>query len=936
MRKNRLKLVNTIQIIIFTSLLLLAASMVVLEISKYRLEFKNQSELMRMEYLDQQKTLIKKEVERVTDLINYEKIQSINIARSNIKYRIDEAYAIALHIYQNNVNLHSDEEIQKMILCALRPIKFDLGKGYFFITHLDGTEVLFSDKPEIEGLNILDIRDTEGNYVIRDMINIIKENEEGYYEYFWTKPNETGNDHKKIAYIKSLGFYDWFIGTGVYVEDIEDSLQNTIGNYVTRYRFGKQNQDYVFVLDLIDIEGGKNFAIMYANANRPDIIGEYISDDYKDANGKEFRKEVLEGLRTTGECFVNYWYKKIEDSEPSPKISYFKLSNDKNFIVAAGVYLDDVEASITDLQLSLRNKLKFYILNTIFITSVLLFLILFVTYFVTQKLLSDFSLFSIFFNQSINENKEIDLSKIRFENLYTMAKSANTMLREKKEAKQHVLDEKEQLAVTLRSIGDAVITVNLESKIILVNRVAENLTGWSESDAKGKPLDEVFTIINANSRKAVKNPVNKVLKREITASLEENTILISKNKEEYNIEDSAAPIKTADSSVIGAVLVFRDVTEQIKRDQNLIKAKKLESVGVLAGGIAHDFNNLLTGLYGNIQMAKIHLSTHHDSYKYLDSAEHSMDRATNLTNQLLTFARGGDPVIENISIATSIVEIAEFSLRGSKIKLQSNIDTNLWMVKADKGQLSQVISNLIINAHQSMPNGGEITIGAENSKTENGKYIKITIQDEGEGIEYKNIDKIFDPYFSTKQLGSGLGLASTYSIIKKHNGKITVNSDPGKGTLFTIYLPAAENTQNPDSNLLNKEINTFHLSAKILVLDDEEIVRNVIGAMLSKMGYTISFALNGQEAVQKYKTSFERNDPFNIIITDLTIPGGMGGEKAAAEILTINPKAKIIVSSGYATDPIMANYEAFGFMGIAVKPYNFIDLQKEIERVLEI
>ena len=937
MKKKRLKLVNTIYLIIFTSMFLLTVSMVVLQLSKYKLESTNRSEQMRSKYLDQQKTLIKKEVERVVDLINYEKIQSIELAKSNIKYRIDEAVSIAKNIYKNNIHTHSKNEIQKMILCALRPIRFDQGKGYFFITRLDGTEVLFSDKPEIEGLNIIDIKDTEGNYVVQDMINIVKQKGEGYYEYFWTKPDEEGNNHNKVTYVKSLGFYDWFIGTGAYVEDIEQKLQKTIGDYVTKYRFGEQDQDYVFVLDLLNINGGKDFAIMYANANRPDIIGEYISDDYKDAKGKEFRKEVLEGLREIGECYVKYWYKKIENSEPSPKISYFKLSDDKKFIVAAGVYLDDVEASITELQTLLSSNLKRYIIKTILITGVLLILIMIIIYFIIKNLFGDFSLFAIFFNQSVNENIEINLDKVRFENLYQMAKSANTMLHEKNKAKQNVLDEKEQLAVTLRSIGDAVITVDLERKIILVNRVAEHLTGWSESEAQGKLLDEIFIIINANSRKPVENPVTKVLKSEVAESLEEDTILISKNEREFNIEDSAAPIRTADSSIIGAVLVFRDVTKQLIKDQDLIKAKKLESVGVLAGGIAHDFNNLLTGLYGNIQMAKLNLPDNHESSKFLSSAIHSMELAKNLTNQLLIFAKGGDPIIENLSIGKRIVEIAEFSLRGSNIILKSNIDPNLWLVKADKGQLSQVISNIIINAHQAMPEGGQITIGAENSKNEDGRYIKITIQDEGKGIESQYIDKIFDPYFSTKQKGSGLGLTSTYSIIKKHKGKIKVKSELSKGTLFTIYLPASKSTEYSNPKKI-KIIEDFppNKSAKILVLDDEELVRNVIGAMLKKMGYGISYADNGEAAVRKYQTSFQDDEPFDIIITDLTIPGGMGGKKASEKILKINPKAKIIVSSGYATDPIMANYEAFGFAGIAVKPYSFKDLEKEIDRVLKL
>lgn len=341
----------------------------------------------------------------------------------------------------------------------------------------------------------------------------------------------------------------------------ERKIQQKVVDSVRKCRFDKQKQDYVFVLNLINIEGGKDFAIMYAN--RPNIIGEYISDDFKDANGKEFRKEFLQGLREYGECYVNSLYKKIEDSEPSPKTSYFKLSPYKQFILAAGVYLDDVDVGIAELQKSLNDKLREDVTNTVLILGTL---ILSVTYFIIRRMLADFSLFVKFFNQTVHENIELDRSKIRFERVYQMA-------------------------------GDAVVIVDLEGCVSLLNRVAEKLTGWSEKDAIGKPLNEIFTIINGISREKADNPVEKVLKREIVLSLANNTICVSKDKMEYNIEDSSAPIKNADSRIIGAVLVFRDVTTQLKSEQELVQSRKLESIGVLAGGIAHDFNNLLTGFF---------------------------------------------------------------------------------------------------------------------------------------------------------------------------------------------------------------------------------------------------------------------------------------------------------------------------------------------------
>ena len=386
-----------------------------------------------------------------------------------------------------------------------------------------------------------------------------------------------------------------------------------------------------------------------------------------------------------------------------------------------------------------------------------------------------------------------------------------------------------------------------------------------------------------------------------------------------------------------ALLATTDITVRKQAEEEQLKLKKLESLGVLAGGIAHDFNNLLTGLYGNLELAKISLSADHKSYKYLKSAGDSMERATRLTQQLLTFARGGSPVKKTLSIGEVIAETAQFSLRGSSSRLQTRINSGLWLIEADKGQISQVISNLVINAQQATPTGGVITIVAENVVMAEGRFVKVIIKDEGIGIDPQYLDKIFDPYFSTKQKGSGLGLASTHSIISKHNGRITVDSRMNHGTTFTIYLPATGETEETVMALsepMGALTAVSFTSAHILVMDDEESVRKVIGAMLEKMGHEVTYTVDGQGAVAKYRLAYENGASYDLVITDLTIPGGMGGQEAAQEILKINPQAKIIVSSGYATGPVMADYTAYGFSGIVVKPYYFAELEETIRQVM--
>ena len=589
--------------------------------------------------------------------------------------------------------------------------------------------------------------------------------------------------------------------------------------------------------------------------------------------------------------------------------------------------------------------------TTILLILVVLMVAVFLGVFTTRKIIDPIAQLSTFaYALSKGEWAQTISHDSRIREISTLTRSLNHMagqlqqmfakmtaeVTERKKVEESLRESRENLRITLNSIGDAVIATDTSGKVTGMNPSAENLTGWIQAEAMGKPLSEVFHIINAQTRLPVENPAEKVLKVGKIVGLANHTVLISKGGTEYQIADSGAPIQDETGKITGVVLVFRDVTEQLRTEQESLKAKKLESVGILAGGIAHDFNNLLTGVFGNIEMAKMFLTADHKSHKFLESAERSMERATNLTSQLLTFARGGDPIKETLSISDVILEAAQFSMHGSKARLQNSIASDLWLVEADKGQVSQVINNLILNAQQAMPTGGTITITAENITISTGRYVKITVHDEGVGIAPEYLDKIFDPYFSTKQSGSGLGLASTHSIVRKHNGQITVDSQPGRGTTFTIYLPAAaEDAEETTGKLSEDTPAATASSARILVMDDEEAVREVIGTMLEELGHTVDFASEGQEAVEKYRTAYESGIPYDIVIVDLTVPGGRGGQESAQEILKINAQAKIIISSGYATDPVMANYKEYGFMGIVVKPYHFNDLKNEILRVLK-
>ena len=501
--------------------------------------------------------------------------------------------------------------------------------------------------------------------------------------------------------------------------------------------------------------------------------------------------------------------------------------------------------------------------------------------------------------------------------------------------------EKERLSVTLRSIGDGVITTDVEGRIVLINKLAEKLTGWQTEEAVGQPLARVFNIINEKTRELCENPVHKVIDTGQIVGLANHTALIAKDGSEKSIADSGAPIKDKESRIIGVVLVFRDITDQLRMEQELMKVEKLESIGVLAGGIAHDFNNILAAIMGNIHLASHDENINSKTKEFLIKAEKASLRARDLTQQLLTFSKGGEPVKEISCLGNIIKDSASFVLHGNKVNCRFDIPEDLWLVDIDKGQISQVIQNIVLNAGHAMPNGGTVAICCENTVVKNekirlpvqkGNYIKICIQDTGTGITDEVIGRIFDPYFSTKKMGSGLGLAITHSIIIKHGGHIFAESKSGTGTTFTIYLPSSKQGKTPSHEFSAQS--DASSNAKILLMDDDEMVGSVVKSMLVRLGHEVVLCAEGEEVIKLYSKGIDTNNNFDLVIMDLTIPGGMGGENAAREILKIDPKARLIVSSGYSNNTVMASHQEYGFCAAIVKPYKIQELSKVISQVL--
>ncbi len=377
----------------------------------------------------------------------------------------------------------------------------------------------------------------------------------------------------------------------------------------------------------------------------------------------------------------------------------------------------------------------------------------------------------------------------------------------------------------------------------------------------------------------------------------------------------------------------RDEDQRVMQDE-ILKNQKLESLGVLAGGIAHDFNNILTGIMGNISFAQLFLDATHNAYKPLAEAEKASFRAAELAQQLLTFARGGEPIKKVVSVHQIANESVSLVLSGTNVKGVIDIPDSIHAIEADEGQIIQVFNNIIINATHAMPGGGVLTVTAQNRTLGSantlmlpeGNYVRVSFADEGCGISDDNLKRIFDPYFTTKSAGTGLGLASAHSIVSRHGGTISASSEVGRGTKFTLHLPSTgESFERHQADTL-PQIAGHSAGGSVLVMDDEEMIRELATEMLGYLGYQITTCVDGEAAIQLYKAAMESGAPFSAVLLDLTIPGGMGGKEAAQRIREIDSAACLIVSSGYSNDQIIADYAAYGFRGVVAKPYKIDEL----------
>lgn len=509
----------------------------------------------------------------------------------------------------------------------------------------------------------------------------------------------------------------------------------------------------------------------------------------------------------------------------------------------------------------------------------------------------------------------------------------------KSELEQSLIESEEKFRLLMELATDGVLVVQ-DGKIKEVNYYLAKMCGYAIDEVLDTDLASFF---HADDIKTIAAFYEKPLTDDNALEVHALT-LMCKNGHRVDVEVIAGRFIFQNKP--SNLLVVRDISDRSKSERELERTRQLESIAALSGGIAHDYNNLLTAIIGNISLAQTYLNPDDRVFLLLSQALAASKTAKDLTQKLITFSKGGSPIKQIAEVAKLVKNATEFTLSGSNLKCDFNFPHNLWPVEVDNRQIGQAIHNVIMNAREAMPEGGLLKVGAENvtssddlSNLRKGRYVKISITDHGKGIALKNIDKIFNPYFSTKKIGNkkgtGLGLSICHSIIRKHGGNVTVESKLRQGTTFHIYLPSANGKSSDPrpANTTEQEIPIFG-EGRILVMDDEAMICKLASELLTYLGYEVDFVRDGTEAVKRYKQAMDSKKPFDAVILDLTVKGGMGGKEAIQKLTKIDPHVVAILSSGYCNDPGITDFGQYGFKGVVTKPYTMSELGEKLNQVI--
>ncbi len=880
-------------------------------------------------YMRAQKRQLKSQVDNAIGFINFKRSQVTGRVKESIRVRTSEAHAIATDLYERYKASLSRDEIRALVREVLRSIRFSNGRGYYFVVSLDGTIVLSPSRPDHEGKNMLGLQDSQGAFVIRDMIDAVRAQGEGFCSYRWPKLGSGEQDFCKISFVKFFEPFGWIIGAGEYLDAMEKQLQQEALEWLGRVRFGKDGYLFAGQWDGRSLLGPARGRTM---AGVADLTGANVV-------------QKLIACAKGGGGFVRYFMPAVEGQRPDLELSYARGVIEWGWYVGAGASIGDLEAEVEAAKHAMMRRMSWQGAGILSFLFGLVIVGQFMARRMGAQMESAFDVFAVFFQKAASQSAQIDLDVLEFREFRSLARAANRMIEQRHHAEVALRESEERFRSIVQHLSDIVWVVDRDSVILYETPSSPRVLGAAPGGLVGKRL---LDMVHPDDLATASEAFDEVLRKE---NPYQPTGYRMRHADGHWVRlESIASNMLDHPALRGIVVVSRDVTERWEAEQErrrledaLLQSEKMRAIGQLAGGIAHDFNNLLTGILGYANMLKLGLPPGTSEHHAAKTIEKAAERAADLTGQLLGFARRGKNRVAAVDVHETLQEVVQLLSRSfdRNIRIRLDLHAGRPVTMGDPNQLQQVFLNLMMNARDAMPDGGELAIQTDMVDLDDafcrnhagcapGTYVKASVADTGHGIPSEHIERLFEPFFTTKKQGqgTGMGLAMVYGILADHGGAIDVASQVGVGTTVTVYLPAS--AQDPDAEAPPAAQDLAFGTGHVLLVDDEEVVREVAEDMLRSLGYEVTCAADGREAVELYR---ERGDGFDAVILDMVMPE-MGGAEAFAELRRLDPGVRVVLSTGFGDSDRAQDLLDQGVAAFVPKPYRMDQLAATVARVL--
>ncbi len=907
---------------------------------QYR-QFDSDAATARQVFEEEQKRLLQEEVGAVVEYIDYTRERTEEVLRRQVQDRVNEAHGIASHLHRLYGDSKSPADLRELIRESLRNLRFNNGRGYYFIFDETGVEVLFADRPELEGKNMLALQGARGEFVVRDMLALVRERGEGFYDYTWTKPGEAGNTFEKIAFVKSFAPYGWVIGTGEYLADVRDDLQNQVLERLVTLRFG--DEGYFF--------GSTRGGLLLFTRGRISR-GDQSLWDVVDPNGVKIFQEYERAVANPRGGFVRYSWQKLDSIDPVEKISYVTAIKGWPWIIGAGVYLDTVEKELAEKKRVLFERFLKQAGMAIALLCVLLLASFLVGWKLSGRIRRSLDTFVDFCRRAAREQVVIDPATLQFSELKEIALATNEMLHGQRQAMERLAKSEEKYRTLFENMMDGVFYQQADGGLVDVNPAALGLFGLTREQFLGRTSDHPqWRVIDANGVDLPSSAHPSMVALH-SAQPVLNTVVGVYNHRRNGfvwLTINAIPqFSGHETRPFQVIVTLSDITRRKEAEEErtrligqLQQVQRLEAIGTLAGGIAHDFNNILGAILGYAEMAKDGVPENSRVASDLAEVITACLRAKELVKQILAFSRQSGAERICLRPAEGVKEAVKL-LRPSlpvTIDIVQKVDSEAGPIFADPTQLHQVLVNLCTNAFHAMEErGGILTISLCNVGQDDlpeglprlGTYACLAVGDTGPGMTAEVMERMFEPYFTTKEVGkgTGMGLAIVHGIVTGYDGFVRCRSTPGTGTIVEVYLPviAGDLTAEDESQ---QPVPTG--SERILLVDDERILAEMSEIMLRRLGYRVTSVASGPEAIAAF---LKEPEAYDLVLTDQTMPG-MTGLDLARRLLELQPGLPIILCTGYSTLVSTESATAAGIRAFAMKPLAKREIATLVRRVLD-